>query len=72
LLELGLIIRTPSQTDKRKAIISLSDEGKTVLYKVRNERDEWLSKALAETCTAEEQQLLMAALGPLTKLVDFD
>jgi DNA-binding MarR family transcriptional regulator len=72
LLELGLIIRTPSQTDKRKVIISLSDEGKAVLYRIRYERDEWLSKALAETCTAEEQKILTAALGPLTKLVDFD
>jgi len=72
LLELGLITRTPSQIDKRKVIISLSDEGRNVLYRVRSERDEWLSKALAETCTAEEQQLLIKALVPLTKLVDHD
>jgi DNA-binding MarR family transcriptional regulator len=72
LLELGLIKRRISETDKRKAIISLSDPGRTMLYRVRNERDEWLNKALEATCTAEEKALLKKAIGPLTKLVDFD
>ena len=72
LLELGLIKRRISETDKRKAIISLSDLGRTMLYRIRNERDEWLNKALEATCTAEEKALLKKAIGPLTKLVDFD
>jgi DNA-binding MarR family transcriptional regulator len=72
LLELGLIKRRISERDKRKAIISLSDLGRTMLYRVRNERDEWLNKALEATCTAEEKALLKKAIGPLTKLVDFD
>src|SRR6201995_31117 len=46
LLELGYITRRTSPDDKRKAIISLSANGSAVLYQVRNERDEWLSKAL--------------------------
>lgn len=72
LLELGLITRTPSQTDKRKVIICLSDTGRHILHQVRNERDEWLSEAIAETLTAEEHAALVTALAPLTKLVDFD
>ena len=72
LLELGYIIRTISQTDKRKVIISLSVGGREILYKVRHERDEWLNKALKETCSAEEQALIKQAIGPLTRLVDFD
>jgi DNA-binding MarR family transcriptional regulator len=72
LLEMGLIKRRISETDKRKAIITLSDPGRTLLYQVRNERDEWLNKALEATCTAEEKALLKKAIGPLTKLVDFD
>ena len=72
LLEMGLIKRRISETDKRKAIITLSDLGRTMLYQVRNERDEWLNKALEATCTAEEKALLKKAIGPLTKLVDFD
>jgi DNA-binding MarR family transcriptional regulator len=72
LLELGYIRRRVSGTDKRKSIISLSQSGQDILYKVRNERDEWLNKALQETCSPEELGLLRLALLPLTRLVDFD
>jgi len=72
LLQLGYINRTASETDKRKVIISLSKAGQAVLHKVRNERDEWLNKALQQTCTAKEQELLRRAIGPLQKLIDFD
>ena len=72
LLELGYITRRVSATDKRKAIISLSKSGQGFLYKIRNERDEWLTQALNETCSAKEQELLRRALVPLTKLVDYE
>jgi DNA-binding MarR family transcriptional regulator len=72
LLELGLIIRTASETDKRKVIITLSPLGRELLYKVRNEREEWLNKALNEVCTPEELALLQQAIGPLKKLVDWE
>jgi len=72
LLELGYITRTVSETDKRKVIITLSDLGRSILYKVRNEREEWLNKALNEVCTPEERDTLKKALGPLSKLVDFE
>ncbi|MEN0054007.1 MAG: MarR family transcriptional regulator [Mucilaginibacter sp.] len=72
LLLMGLIKRRISETDKRKAIITLSDEGRTLLYQVRYEREEWLNRALDATCTEEERALLKKAIGPLTKLVDFD
>jgi DNA-binding MarR family transcriptional regulator len=72
LLELGYIHRRMDENDKRKAIISLSKAGQAILYKVRNERDEWLNKALVEICSAKEQDMLRRALVPLTKLVDYD
>jgi DNA-binding MarR family transcriptional regulator len=72
LLELGYINRKISKTDKRKSIISLTKAGHDILYKVRNERDEWLSMALNETCSVKEQALLRRTLEPLTKLVNFD
>ncbi|MBK0380007.1 MarR family winged helix-turn-helix transcriptional regulator [Mucilaginibacter segetis] len=72
LLELGYITRTASITDKRKVLISLSAEGEKTLLRVRSERDEWIKKAVAETCDAEEQELLRKAIITLTKLVDFD
>ena len=72
LSELGYITRRISTSDKRKSIITLSKAGQNILHKVRNERDEWLNKALKETCTAKELEVLQRAITPLTKLVDFD
>ncbi|TCD10833.1 MarR family transcriptional regulator [Pedobacter frigidisoli] len=71
LANLNLISKTASETDKRKIHVSLSITGKEMLERVRHERDEWLSKAIAEVCTAQEQLILKEAIGPLTKLVNF-
>ncbi len=72
LMELDFITRKTSAEDKRKAIISLSKTGREILYKLRNERDEWLHKALQETCSSRDQAILRRAIAPLTRLVDFD
>jgi len=71
-LEKGYIIRTNSETDKRKVIISITEKGKAIILQVLSERDEWLNEALRETCTEDERELIKKALGPLTKLVDFE
>ena len=71
LLELGFIIRTNSEIDKRKVVITLTEAGEQLILQVRNERDEWLAIAIEETCTPEEQEILKQALKPLTKIVDF-
>ena len=72
LSELGLIIRTPSETDKRKVLISMSDAGQDLLYKTRHERDEWLGKALLETCSADDLEQLKKSIAPLSRIVNFD
>jgi DNA-binding MarR family transcriptional regulator len=72
LLELGYINRTASMIDKRKVLISLTESGEETIMRVRSERDEWLAKAIRETCTDEEETLLKQVIGPLTKLVDFE
>ncbi|SEW53038.1 MarR family winged helix-turn-helix transcriptional regulator [Chitinophaga arvensicola] len=69
---LGLITKTISPTDKRKILISLSATGKERIQKVRRERDEWLSRAIGEVCTKEEQAILRAAIGPLSRLVEYE
>ncbi|MHB8205749.1 MarR family winged helix-turn-helix transcriptional regulator [Mucilaginibacter sp.] len=71
-LEKDFITRTISETDKRKVIISITEKGKGIILQVLSERDEWLNEALRETCTEEEIDVIKKALGPLTKLVDFD
>lgn len=70
--DLGYIVRTPSETDKRKVMISLSETGQALLTNARHEGNEWLNKAITQTCSPEEQAILRQALGPLGKLVDFD
>ena len=72
LLKAGYISRKISVNDKRKSIISLSKAGRNTLYKVRNEREEWLNKALTEICNEKERNILRSAVGPLTKLVNYD
>jgi DNA-binding MarR family transcriptional regulator len=72
LAALDFIDKTPSLTDKRKVHISLSDKGRGMIEKVRGERNEWLTKAISQTCTPQEQEALLNALTPLAKLIDFD
>ena len=71
LLKLGYIVRTISDTDKRKVNISLSEDGRNKLLLFRHERDEWLAKAINETCTPDEQEQIKLALVSLAKLVDY-
>jgi DNA-binding MarR family transcriptional regulator len=69
---LGYISRKISKEDKRKSIISLSKTGEHILYKLRNERDEWLSGALEQSCSVKELEVLRRSMIILTRLVDFD
>ena len=70
--QLGYITRTASETDKRKVHISLSAAGETTVTNIRNEREEWLAKAIAQTCNAEEQEIIKQAIGILTRVVEFE
>jgi len=72
LSELKLIDKKVSPVDKRKILLSISKEGAQMIQQVRNERDEWLTKAISQTCTPAEQQLLLQAISVLNKLVEFE
>ncbi|GAB3761186.1 MarR family winged helix-turn-helix transcriptional regulator [Spirosoma pomorum] len=69
---LGYIVRQPLESDRRKVGISLSEAGQHFLEATRHERDEWLSDAISQTCSADEQLLLRQALGPLNRLLDVE
>ncbi len=56
---LGLVSRTPDPTDARSLVISLTEAGL---------QEERLAHALADHFTAEEQQVLIAALPLLERL----
>ena len=71
LQRMGYIVRIPSETDKRKVNISLTEQGEELFVRFRHERDEWFFKAIIAACTPEEQQLLEKIIAPLGKIVDF-
>ena len=70
--DLGLINRKPSETDKRKVVVSISEKGVSLLLQMREERNHWLARAIAETCFPPEQEAMLKAIGPLTKILDFE
>lgn len=69
---LGYIVRQPQETDRRKVMISLSEQGAALLDTTRNEVEEWLAKAIGTACTPNDLERLRNALGPLTKLVEVE
>lgn len=64
----GLVARTPSDDDRRRVGITLTDEGQRLLRRVRSRRTVWLARRLAGL-TKEEQAAVAAAVGPLAKLI---
>jgi DNA-binding MarR family transcriptional regulator len=65
---LGLVSRTPDPTDGRRLVISLTEAGLQAVQGARRQREERLAQALADHFTAEEQQVLIAALPLLERL----
>ncbi len=70
LVELNFVARTPSADDGRKTLLSLTDPGRARVEQARQEKQEWLAKALHEKLSGAEKDLLVDALKILTKLVD--
>ena len=64
---LGLVSRMPDPTDGRSLVISLTEAGLQAVQGARH-REERLARALADNFTAEEQQVLIAALPLLERL----
>jgi DNA-binding MarR family transcriptional regulator len=64
----GLVERTPSDDDRRRVGITLTDEGQRLLRRVRSRRTVWLAQRLAGL-TKEELAAIEAAVGPLRKLL---
>lgn len=69
---LNLVRRTPSEEDKRKVLISLTEAGETILTKIRSEPDEWLAEVIHQTCSKEEVFILRQAAGLMTRMVNFE
>src|SRR5262247_3150951 len=65
--ERSLVLRSPHPTDRRQVILTVTEEGRAVVQRVRRRKDAWLARRLAEL-TAEERATLRAAVPILEKL----
>ncbi len=64
----GLIARRADPTDGRRTLIDLTDQGRHALQEDRRRREGWLAQAIAQDLSAQEQRVLMQALGLLGRL----
>jgi DNA-binding MarR family transcriptional regulator len=67
--ERGLVRREVHPTDRRQAVIEITDEGVALLDSERRSRDAWLSRQLA-TLSPEERALLQRAIPIMEKLAE--
>ena len=70
LFELGLIKKTPSDADKRKTYLSLTDQGRHWIEQARQEKQEWLAQVLHQKTSEKEKEILAAAADILNRLAD--
>ncbi|NCD71167.1 MarR family winged helix-turn-helix transcriptional regulator [Mucilaginibacter agri] len=68
--ELNIIAKTPSEIDKRKVSISLTDFGKQIVEQSRYERDQWLDTAIEDSLSSAEKKTLQEALLLMNKLIN--
>ncbi len=59
--------RTPSQQDKRKTEVSLTEKGRKMIKTLRQEREVWLSGAMT-VYSADEKAILQKAVALLARL----
>jgi DNA-binding MarR family transcriptional regulator len=67
LTERDLVLKSPHPTDRRQVILTVTEEGRAVVHRVRRRKDAWLAQRLAEL-TAAERATLRAAMPILEKL----
>jgi DNA-binding MarR family transcriptional regulator len=65
--ERSLVLRSPHPTDRRQVVLTVTEEGRALVQRVRRRKDAWLARRLAEL-TAGERATLRAAVPILEKL----
>ncbi len=69
LVKAGYVERTPSESDRRRVGLTLTEEGRRLLRNVRSRRTVWLAQRLAKLSPAE-LAAVDAAIEPLSLLLD--
>ena len=65
--ERNLVLRSAHPTDRRQVILTVTEEGRALVHRVRRRKDAWLARRLAEL-TDEERATLRAAVPIVEKL----
>ena len=65
----GLIVRDPSDEDRRRVGLRVSPEGERVLRSVKSRRTAWLAARLKEL-SEDQLEAIDAAIEPLQELID--
>jgi DNA-binding MarR family transcriptional regulator len=66
----GLLTRRPDPSDRRRALVELTERGRVVLWEDRGRREGWLASAIAADLNAEEQAVLRQAVALLERLAE--
>ncbi|MDQ6642092.1 MAG: MarR family transcriptional regulator [Actinomycetota bacterium] len=61
LVDAGYVVRRSDEHDKRQVLVSISEQGKTILLADRHRRDAWLAQRLRELAPHERAVLREAA-----------
>lgn len=69
LVRAGYVERTPSESDRRRVGLALTEDGRRLLRRVRSRRTVWLAARLGKL-TAPELAALATAVEPLALLLD--
>ena len=69
LVEMGLVVRRPHDTDGRQIVLDLTEAARTLLDEDRRRRTAWLSQRLAEL-TDDDRALLSQVLPLLERLAN--
>ena len=59
--ERGLVRREPHATDRRQVVLTVTDDGRDLVQRVRRRREAWLAQRLQELAPADRQVLRAAA-----------
>jgi DNA-binding MarR family transcriptional regulator len=66
----GLVSRRPDPDDRRRALVELTEQGRTTLAADRRHREGWLAEAIGQDLTPEEQRTLHEAVELMRRLAD--
>ena len=66
----GLVSRRPDEADGRRTLLQLTDAGRQTLAEDRQRREGWLTEAIEQEFSPEEQEVLAQAIPLLARLTE--